>query len=146
VRLGGPERRVHRRLVDDAVAQDRGRAGRGEGPEDRRGEPFRDGRIGPRAFRRERQSFQPIEQGQRVAEAGVRDLREVSVQVDHAREDDPRPEVRDRGQPIGAGIGRPEDRADAPRGVDLDDPVGDVPCPPAGEWRDDPRADREGRA
>jgi hypothetical protein len=144
--LGSPERLVHRRLVDDAVGE-HGRRPRGrERPEDRGRQAGGDGRIGPRPLGRERQPVEPGQQVEGEAKAGVRQLRQVGVEVDHPGQEDPRPEVerapeclRHRGR---RGRNGPCER-DPTVGVDDDGGVGLVERPAAGQRRQHPTAERE---
>ena len=81
VRLGRPERRVERGLVDRAVDQRGRRPGGGEGPVRRGCEAL--GRVLVEgALQREDVPLEPVEQVQPGPDAGVRQLRQVDVGVD----------------------------------------------------------------
>ena len=85
VRLGGLEGGLHGRRVDRAVGQHGRGAGRGERLEDVRRQALRDRCVRPRSLRREGQPVQPRQQVDGEPDAGVRELRQMGVQVDHAR-------------------------------------------------------------
>ena len=145
VRLGCPEGGLGSGLVHHAVGEDGGRPGRREGLEDRRRQPFGDGRVGPRALGRERQAVEPGQQVEREAEPGVGDLRQVRVQVDHPGHQDPRSDV-ERGRRLGptcrrrTGIGEPAGLVDEQQAVRL------VPGPARGQGSQQPAAQRERRS
>ena len=105
VLLGGAERAVHRRLVHGAIGEERGGPGGRERAE-RRGREAGGvlGVVEP-ALQREDVAAQPGEQVQAGAEPGVGELRQVRVQVDHAGQQDERPEV-DRRRRAGRGGAR----------------------------------------
>ena len=146
VRLGRPERGVHGGLVDDAVGQHGRRAGGREGLEDGRREPLGDGRIRPRPLGREGQPVEPGQQVEREADPGVRHLRQVGVEVDHAGQDDPRPKV-DRGdQHVPWRRGRRSDPGDPAGGVDVDERVRFVAHATRRQRRQQPRPKRERRS
>ena len=94
---------------------------------------------------REGQPVEPGQQVEREAEAGVGQLRQVRVGVDHAGQQDPGPQV-DRGdqrRPVGRR--RRSDRSDPARRVDVDEGVGFVAGAAGGQRRQQPRPKRERR-
>ena len=95
MRLGGPERCVQAGLVDRAVDHGRRRPGGRESAPRRRRDDLGRGDV-EAALEREDVSLEPGEELHSRPEPGVRQLREVGVQVDHAGQDDPRTDV-DRG-------------------------------------------------
>ncbi len=93
VDLGRPERRLERRLVDGPVHQRGRRPGVGEGREGERCEPL--GRLGVELpLEREDVRLEPGQQVEPGPETGVRELRQVGMQVDESRQRDERPMVR----------------------------------------------------
>ena len=92
MRLGRPERRVEARLVDRAVDQRRRGSGGRECAPGRRREAL-GGRDVERPLQREDVALEPGQQVEAGAETGVRELRQVGVEVDHPGQDDPRPDV-----------------------------------------------------
>ena len=109
MRLGGPERGIQAGLVDGAVDERRRRAGGRERPPGERREPLGLGLV-EAALEREDVAVEPGQQVEPGAEPGVRELRQVRVQVDHPGHDDPGTEVeraieRDVGRSIGSGAG-----------------------------------------
>ena len=145
VRLGGAERRVHGRLVDDAVGKDRRCAGGREGLEDGRGEPLGDRGIGPRPLGRKGQPIEPRQQVEREPDPGVRELRQVGVRVDHPRQQDPGPEVEGGDADVARRGRRRSDGGDPTRGVDVDERVGFVQEPAGRERGQQSRPKRERR-
>jgi hypothetical protein len=104
VLLGGTERAVHGRLVDRPVGEERGGPGGGKRAECRWREA-----VGIRlrveaTLQRKDVSVQPAEEVQPEPEPGVRELRQVRVQVDHARQQDEGPQV-DGLEPVVLAIG-----------------------------------------
>ena len=95
VRLGRPERGVQAGFVDRPVDHGRRRPGGREGAPRRRRDDLGRGDV-EAALEREDVSLEPGEEVHPRPEPGVRELRQVGVQVDHAGQDDPRTEV-DRG-------------------------------------------------
>ena len=141
--LGGAKRRVHRGFVDHAVGQDGRRAGGREGLEDRGREPLCDGRIRPRAFRRERDPVEPGQQVEGEAQPGIGQLGQVRVRVDHPGEHDPRPQVDGSGDHLGRGV-RGGAHVGEPAGlVDHQQAVGLMTGPAGRQRRQDASADRE---
>jgi hypothetical protein len=142
VGLGRLEGGIHRGLVDSPVGQDRRRSRGGERPERRgRDSPGVLG-IGPALLDREDVALEPGQEVEAGAEPGVRQLRQVGVEVDHARQEDERPQI-DRLR-VGGRV-RLADRRDSPRRIDLDDAVPDVAGPAVGDRRHDGGAQREWR-
>ncbi len=137
VRLGSPERGLHRRLVDDAVCEHGRRPGRRERPKDRGGELVGDRGIGPRTLRRKRQPIEPGQQIQREPESRVRELRQVGVRVDEPGHEDPRPDVDGPGQQVRRGGARRSHERERPVAIDRDQPVGLVERPARRERRQD---------
>ena len=133
MRLGGPERAVHRGREDRAVGEDRRRSGGREGAKRRWRQLGRGRRVVEAALQREDVALQPRQQVQSRTESGVGQLGQVGVEVDHPGQEHEWPQVdlaggRRRGR---GAAGRARPAADAPRphpgdpplAVDLDDPV-----------------------
>ena len=120
VGLGGGEGHVRRLGPDRRIGDDRRRPGGGEGAERRGRRPLRRS-LAVGSFEREDVSVEPGQEVEAAAETGVRQLRQVGVEVDEAGEDDHRPQVH---HPGGRRISAPGlDAGDAPAGVDLDESV-----------------------
>jgi hypothetical protein len=95
VLLRRPERGVERGLEHGAVHHGRRRPGGGEGTEREWGEPLGRGVV-ERPLQREDVPLQPCQQVEAGPDARVRQLRQVDVEVDHARQQDERAEVDGR--------------------------------------------------
>ena len=142
VRLGRPEGDLRGRLVDGRV-DDRGRRpGGGEGPEGGRGQPL-GVRLVELALHGEDVALEPGQQVQAGAEARVRELGQVGMEVDHAGQHEHRAQVDERNvRPAGRrGLDRPRtrgtDRDDAAIGPDLDHAVRLVARAAGAEGRQD---------
>ena len=92
MRLGSAERGVQARLVDRSVDHRGRRARTGEGAPRGRGQPLGCRRI-EGALEREDVPLEPRQQVESRPQTGVRELGQVRMEVDHAREQDPRPQV-----------------------------------------------------
>ena len=101
MRLGGGEGRIGRVRPDRGVGNDRRRAGRGEGPERGRRLALGGGAV-VATLEREDVALEPGQQVEPAPEAGIRQLREVRMEVDHAGQDDQRPNVEGVGSLTGA--------------------------------------------
>ena len=143
VRLGGTECAVHRGLVDGAIGKERGRPGGRERPERRGREAGGVFGIVESALQREDVALEPGQQVEPRPEPGVRQLGQVRVQVDHARQHDQRPQVDHRH--VRGPIGRVADPRDLPRGIDLDQAVRVIGAAARRERRQDPGPQREWR-
>ena len=142
VRLGGPERRVERRLEHRPVHHGGRRPGRGEGPERERRQAL-GGLLVERALEREDVAPEPGEEVEARADACVGQLRQVDVEVDHPGQHDQRAEIDDL---AAASVGRPRaDGRDPSRGVHLDPSVRLVSRPAGGERRQDACPEHERR-
>ena len=105
VLLGRPERGIQARLVDRAVHEGRRRAGAGERAPRDRGQRLGGGFVEV-ALEREDVALEPRQQVQSGAEAGVRDLGQMGVQVDHARQEHPGSKIDGRRRSVGSLGGR----------------------------------------
>ena len=92
--LGRAEACVQARLPDGPVGDHGGGAGARERAEGR-GRDALGGLFVEVALQREDVALQPVQQVQAGADAGIRQLRQVGVQVDQAGQHDPRPQVDD---------------------------------------------------
>ena len=143
VRLGRPERGVEAGLVDRPVHERRGRAGGGDGSPRGRRDPGGRDLVEP-PLEREDVALEPGQEVEAGTDAGIGELGQVRMQVDHARHDHPWPKVDDRRGfterlDVGAEGGDPARRVDLEHGVRL------VPRPAVVERGQDPGADRERR-
>ena len=140
-----PERDLHRGLVDDPIGQHGRRPCRREGLENSRRQTGGDSRVGPRALGREGQPVEPREEVQREAEARIRKLRQVGVEIDHPGEHDEGSEVVG-GRRLGRAISRRSHEREAPGLVDENQPVGLVVGAAGREGRQQARTQRKGGA
>ena len=144
VRLGSAERGVQARLVDRAVDHRGRRARAGEGAPRGRGQPLGRRRI-EGTLEREDVALEPRQQVEPGAQAGVRELGQVGVEVDHAGEQDPWPQVDGRGCLLRAST-RGSGEGDPTGAVHDQQPVGLVGRSAVVEGRQQAAAERERRA
>ena len=144
MRLGGAERRVERRLqtapymtavVVPAAANARNASGA------RRSAAA----SSNAALEREDVALEPVEQVEPGAQAGVRELRQVDMEVDQPGQQDQRPEVDRRVLGVRRLAATARRRRDPPGRVHLDPAVGLVARPAGGERRQDARTEDERR-
>ncbi len=144
VRLGRAERGIQARLVDRAVDQGRRRARAREGAPRGGSEPLGRGFIEV-TLEREDVPLEPRQQVEPGAETGVRELGQVGVEVDHAWEQDPWPQVDGCGHLPRASTGG-SGEGDPTRAVNDQEPVGLVRRATVVEGRQQAAAERERRA
>ena len=118
--LGGPKGHVRRLGPDRRIGDDRRRPRGGEGAE-RRGRRPRGRSFAVGTFERKDVPVEPRQEVEAAAETGVRQLRQVRVEVDEARQDDHGPQVHDPGWRRIRAPGF--DTGDAAGRVDLDQSV-----------------------
>ena len=94
--LCGAEGLVHRGGVHRPIREDGGGAHRGEGPKRGRSQRRRVSFVGESLFQWKDVPTKPGEEVQAGAEASVRELGQVRMQVHHSRQDDQRSYVDDR--------------------------------------------------
>ena len=90
------------------------------------------------ALEREDVALQPGQQVEAGTQPGVRELRQVGVEIDHARQEDPWPQVDRRRGVLGPVGGRPGE-GDPAGALDDEQPVGLVRRPAVVERRQQPR-------
>ncbi len=141
MRFGGSERGVQARRVHGPVDHGRRRArGRERSPRDGRQSLGR-GLVEP-ALEREDIPVQPGQQVQPGAEAGVRQLGQVRVEVHHAGQQDPGPQVDGCGGIVGSLAGGARE-GDPPLGIHDQEPVSLVARAPGSQRRQQSGAQRE---
>ena len=151
VRLSRLERHVEARLEDRPVDHGGGRARRGHRPERHRGDAL-GGRCVELALEREDVALEPGQEVEPGPNAGVGQLRQVDVEVDHAGQEHERSEIHDRSgvadSPGAAGCRRwpRPDRGDPPGGIDVDRAVGLVAKATVRKRREHPRPEAERRS
>ena len=146
VRLGRAERGVERRLEHRAIHDGGRRAGRGKGAIRERGQPLGGSLVEP-LLEREDVAPEPGQEVEAGAHARVRQLRQVDVEVDHARQEHERPEVDDRAGRVPDGGVAPGRHGGDPAGrVHVDPPVRRVSCAARPERRQDAGPEHERRA
>ena len=141
MRFGRPERGVEARLVDRAIDQGGRRPGRGERSPDDRREPFRRGRI-EAALERKDVPIQPGQEVETGTQPGIRELRQVGMEIDHPRQHDPRPKIGGGGR-IGRSLGSRPGEGQAPGRVDQQQAIGFMTGSTGRQRRQQPRAQRE---
>jgi hypothetical protein len=145
VLLGGPERCIEAGLVHGPVNHGRRRPGGGEGAPGRRRDDLGRGDV-EAALEREDVSLEPGKEIHPRPKPRVRELRQVSMEVDHARQDHPRTEIDGPGKsfrrrPVGrSGIGQ------APVCIDDQQAVALVAGPAVIERRQQARPHRKRRS
>ena len=140
--LRGGEGRIGRVLPQRGVGDHRGRTGGGEGAQGGGRGALSHGSV-IAALERENVSVQPGQQVQATTKTGVRQLRQVGVEVDQPRHDHERAQIDDgRGRRLGIPP-RPHPH-DATISGDLDQPVIEVEGASVGQRRQQARAKGEG--
>ena len=124
VRLGSPERGVEAGLVHGAVHQGGRGPGGGEGAPGCGRDALGGLDVEP-ALQREDVALEPRQQVHPGAEPRVRELRQMGVEVDHARQQHPRPQV-DRARSRVGPIRRRPGVDDPPACIDLHERIGFV--------------------
>ena len=127
--LGGAECGLEARLVNGAVQRHRGGSRAGKRPK-REGREVLGGRDVETALQRKHVALEPAQQVEATTETGIRELRQMGVQVDEPGQEQPRPEVHD-GIGEARGRGGPGSQAfhgsDPAAGIDDEHAVGQEP-------------------